>query len=138
VPEQRSEDVVGPFELQDFILYYALRFGDAVEDRVPGVERMARRVGRSLAGHPGGRAPPVGHRREQALARRLHSALLREGAVASVAVFPATMFALYQSLKGHLMIYEKLVGRANPLQNCEVIVAHSRFHQLENEHEQNR
>jgi NAD+ synthase (glutamine-hydrolysing) len=26
-PEQRSEDVVGPFELQDFILYYALRFG---------------------------------------------------------------------------------------------------------------
>jgi len=26
-PEQRSEDVIGPFELQDFFLYYALRFG---------------------------------------------------------------------------------------------------------------
>ena len=26
-PEQRSEDVIGPFELQDFFLYYTLRFG---------------------------------------------------------------------------------------------------------------
>jgi NAD+ synthase (glutamine-hydrolysing) len=26
-PGQRSEDVVGPFELQDFFLYYTLRFG---------------------------------------------------------------------------------------------------------------
>ncbi|TKS62371.1 MAG: NAD(+) synthase [Nitrospira sp.] len=26
-PVQRSEDVVGPFELQDFFLYYVLRFG---------------------------------------------------------------------------------------------------------------
>ncbi|HZO77995.1 MAG TPA: NAD(+) synthase [Solirubrobacteraceae bacterium] len=26
-PEQRSEQVVGPFELQDFFLYYTLRFG---------------------------------------------------------------------------------------------------------------
>ncbi len=26
-PEQRSEDVVGPYELQDFHLYYVLRFG---------------------------------------------------------------------------------------------------------------
>jgi NAD+ synthase (glutamine-hydrolysing) len=26
-PEQRSEDVVGPYELQDFFLYYTLRFG---------------------------------------------------------------------------------------------------------------
>ncbi len=27
VPDQRSEDVVGPYELQDFHLYYTLRFG---------------------------------------------------------------------------------------------------------------
>jgi hypothetical protein len=34
------------------------------------------------------------------------------------------------------MIYEQLVVRANPSQqNCEVIVAHSCFHQLENEHD---
>ncbi|MGZ4314040.1 MAG: NAD(+) synthase, partial [Solirubrobacteraceae bacterium] len=26
-PEQRSEDIVGPYELQDFFLYYILRFG---------------------------------------------------------------------------------------------------------------
>jgi NAD+ synthase (glutamine-hydrolysing) len=26
-PEQRSEEVIGPFELQDFFLYYTLRFG---------------------------------------------------------------------------------------------------------------
>ena len=26
-PDQRSEDVVGPYELQDFHLYYTLRFG---------------------------------------------------------------------------------------------------------------
>lgn len=26
-PTQRSEDVIGPYELQDFILYYTLRFG---------------------------------------------------------------------------------------------------------------
>ena len=26
-PLQRSEDIVGPFELQDFFLYYVLRFG---------------------------------------------------------------------------------------------------------------
>ena len=26
-PIQRSEDIVGPFELQDFFLYYVLRFG---------------------------------------------------------------------------------------------------------------
>jgi NAD+ synthase (glutamine-hydrolysing) len=26
-PDQRSEDVVGPYELQDFFLYYTLRFG---------------------------------------------------------------------------------------------------------------
>jgi NAD+ synthase (glutamine-hydrolysing) len=26
-PAQRSQDVVGPFELQDFFLYYVLRFG---------------------------------------------------------------------------------------------------------------
>ena len=26
-PEQRSEDIVGPYELQDFFLYYVLRFG---------------------------------------------------------------------------------------------------------------
>ena len=28
-PAQRSEDIVGPYELQDFILYYILRFGYA-------------------------------------------------------------------------------------------------------------
>src|SRR5690606_16637746 len=28
-PEQRSEATVGPYELQDFILYYVLRFGYA-------------------------------------------------------------------------------------------------------------
>ena len=28
-PTQRSEDIVGPYELQDFILYYILRFGFA-------------------------------------------------------------------------------------------------------------
>jgi NAD+ synthase (glutamine-hydrolysing) len=28
-PAQRSEDIVGPYELQDFILYYVLRFGYA-------------------------------------------------------------------------------------------------------------
>ena len=28
-PAQRSEDIVGPYELQDFILYYVLRFGFA-------------------------------------------------------------------------------------------------------------
>ena len=26
-PTQRSEDIIGPYELQDFILYYTLRFG---------------------------------------------------------------------------------------------------------------
>jgi NAD+ synthase (glutamine-hydrolysing) len=26
-PDQRSEDVVGPYELQDFFLYHVLRFG---------------------------------------------------------------------------------------------------------------
>jgi NAD+ synthase (glutamine-hydrolysing) len=29
VPEQRTEDVIGPYELQDFNLYYVLRFGFA-------------------------------------------------------------------------------------------------------------
>jgi NAD+ synthase (glutamine-hydrolysing) len=28
-PSQRSEDIVGPYELQDFVLYYILRFGFA-------------------------------------------------------------------------------------------------------------
>jgi NAD+ synthase (glutamine-hydrolysing) len=28
LPEQRSEDTVGPFELQDFFLYHVLRFGN--------------------------------------------------------------------------------------------------------------
>jgi NAD+ synthase (glutamine-hydrolysing) len=28
-PEQRSEDTIGPYELQDFFLYYVLRFGYA-------------------------------------------------------------------------------------------------------------
>ena len=29
VTKQRTEDVVGPYELHDFLLYYTLRYGDA-------------------------------------------------------------------------------------------------------------
>ena len=63
---QSTEAKVGPYELQDFNLYYTLRYGfRPVEGRVPGAARLGRRGARRLAaGLPGGRgAPPTTCRR---------------------------------------------------------------------------
>ena len=50
---QSTEKAIGPYELQDFNLFYTLRFGPAVEDRVP----RSPRLGRRRAGRPPGFPP---------------------------------------------------------------------------------
>ena len=79
-PAQRSEDVVGPYELQDFHLYHLLRFGyrpsriaylaqQAWGDRTPrGVARP----------DPAGGSPRVRPGHHQALAGRVPPPLLRD------------------------------------------------------------
>ena len=42
-PGADSESIVGPYELQDFFLYYILRFGYRPEQgRIPGPARVGR------------------------------------------------------------------------------------------------
>jgi NAD+ synthase (glutamine-hydrolysing) len=61
---QRSEDLVGPYELHDFFLYYLLRFGlGPAAHRAHGAARLRR---------------PLPDRRRAPLAARLPAALLRQ------------------------------------------------------------
>ena len=71
-PTQSSEDVVGPYELQDFNLYYLSRFGYR-PSKVAFLawSCLARPQGRRLAGHrPGVRASRVRPRRRCAAGSR--------------------------------------------------------------------
>ena len=73
VPGQDSESIVGPYELQDFFLYYIrpLRLPPE-QGRVPRPSRLARPSRRSVARpDPRGAPPRVLARRDQAVARRL-------------------------------------------------------------------
>ena len=83
---QSTEKSVGPYELQDFNLFYTLRFGFApVQDRLPVVPRLAGRRCRGLAtGVPVGAAPGVRHRRHPRVVGRLRAAVLRVRAVQAV------------------------------------------------------
>ena len=74
-PEQKTEAVIGPYELHDFYVYYTTRLGyAAAEGRLPRLLRLARSSPRPLARHPGGQAASVQHWRDQALARGLRLA----------------------------------------------------------------
>ena len=56
---QSTEAKVGPYELQDFNLFYTLRYGfRPVEDRLPRAARLGRRRGRRLATWLPAGAPP--------------------------------------------------------------------------------
>ena len=83
---QRTEDVIGPFDLQDFHLYYITRFGF----RPSKVAYLAHHAWRDvaagrLAGRPaGGGAARLRPRHHQALARGLPRALLRAEPVQAV------------------------------------------------------
>ena len=78
-PGQDSESVVGPYELQDFFLYYTLRFGYR-PSKVAFLAHHAwhdRELG-PVAGSDPARAPQRVHaRRDQALARGVPAAVLR-------------------------------------------------------------
>ena len=76
-PGADSESVVGPYELQDFFLYYTLRFGYRRARSRGSPPRLGRPRARRVAGPDPRRTPQrVLARRDQALARRVPRALL--------------------------------------------------------------
>ena len=76
---QSTEKAIGPYELQDFNLFYTLRFGfRPVEDRVPRPARVGgRRPGDLAAGLPAGAPPGLRPARDPPLADRVRAAVLR-------------------------------------------------------------
>ena len=76
-PGQSTEAVVGPYELQDFTLYYILRFGyPADQGRLHGLVHLARPASRQLARYPRRPPQPVRDRRYQEVARGVRAPLL--------------------------------------------------------------